>query len=120
MFLKLLVQVFTDSDVLEHPLQFGRVFEPTRLLQENKNRIRQFSVAVDVERTLRSSLQFVGAARCESDLEFGDHAGLRVVAGAVLMDQTLGQHLRVELLENIFVLDVLEHNHLEEENTDTP
>lgn len=50
----------------------------------------------------------------ESHLEFGDHTGLGVVAGAVLVDQTLGQHLSVELLENIFVLDVLEHDHLED------
>lgn len=31
------------------------------------------------------------------------------------MDQTFGQHLGVKLLENVFVLDVLEHNHLREE-----
>jgi len=30
--LKLLVQVFTDSNVLEHALQLGRVLEATRLL----------------------------------------------------------------------------------------
>lgn len=55
------------------------------------------------------------AHACDSDLEFGDHAGLGVVAGAVLVDQTFGQHLGVKLLENVFVLDVLEHNHLREE-----
>ena len=43
-FLKLLVQVFTDADVLEHPLQLGRVFEPTCLLQ-GKNKTRS-SVSV--------------------------------------------------------------------------
>lgn len=53
--------------------------------------------------------------RTRADLQFGDHAGLGVVAGAVLVDQTFGQHLGVELLEHIFVLDVLEHNHLREE-----
>lgn len=47
-----------------------------------------------------------------SNLQLGDHAGLGVVAGAVLVDQTFGQHLGVELLENVFVLDVLEHDHL--------
>lgn len=51
----------------------------------------------------------------EPDLQFGDHAGLGVVAGAVLVDQTFGQHLGVELLENVFVLDVLEDDHLREE-----
>lgn len=51
---------------------------------------------------------------CESHLEFGDHAGLCVVTGTVLMDQTFSQHLSIKLLENIFVLDVLEHNHLQE------
>lgn len=56
-------------------------------------------------------LQFV----CVSDLEFGDHAGLCVVAGTVLMNQTFGQHLGIKLLENIFILDIFEHNHLEEE-----
>ena len=54
---------------------------------------------------------------CESDLEFGDHAGLCVVTGTVLVDETLGQHLGVKLLENIFVLDVLENNHLGEKIT---
>ena len=39
-FLELLVQIFTDSDVLEHSLQFGRVFEATRLLQEDKHKTR--------------------------------------------------------------------------------
>lgn len=34
-FLELFVQVFADADVLEHPLQFGRVLEAARLLQEN-------------------------------------------------------------------------------------
>lgn len=38
-FLELLVQVFTDSDVLEHSLQFGRVLEAARLLRD-KNRAR--------------------------------------------------------------------------------
>lgn len=52
-------------------------------------------------------------------LEFGDHASLGVVAGAVLVDQTFGQHLSVKLLENIFVLDVLEHNHLKRGKTKT-
>lgn len=51
---------------------------------------------------------------CKPDLEFGDHAGLCVVAGAVLMNQTFGQHLGIKLLENIFILDVFEHNHLQE------
>lgn len=32
MLLELLVQVLADSDVLKHPLQFGRVLEATRLL----------------------------------------------------------------------------------------
>ena len=38
MFLELLVQVFTDADVLEHPLQFGRVLEAARLLHDDKSR----------------------------------------------------------------------------------
>lgn len=36
--LELFVQVFADSDVLEHPLQFGRVLEAARLLHDNNNR----------------------------------------------------------------------------------
>jgi len=40
-FLKLFVQVFTDSDVLEHSLQLGRVLEAARLLQEKKKPKRQ-------------------------------------------------------------------------------
>lgn len=47
-------------------------------------------------------------------LQFGDHAGFCIVAGAVLVHQALGQHLSVELLEDVFVLDVLEHNHLQQ------
>lgn len=45
-------------------------------------------------------------------LQFGDHAGLCVVTRTVLVHQSLGQHLSVELLEHVFVLDVLEHHHL--------
>lgn len=52
-----------------------------------------------------------------SHLQLRDHAGLGVVAGAVLMNQTLGKHLGIELLEDVFVLDVLEHNHLETHKT---
>lgn len=47
-----------------------------------------------------------------SHLQLRDHAGLSVIAGTVLVDQALGQHLGVELLEDVFVLNVLEHNHL--------
>lgn len=36
--LELLVQVFADSDVLEHALQFGRVLEAARLLQGDRER----------------------------------------------------------------------------------
>lgn len=36
--LELLVQVFADSDVLEHPLQLGRVLEAARLLHEDSDR----------------------------------------------------------------------------------
>lgn len=35
MFFELLVQVFADTDVLEHALQFRRVLETARLLQRN-------------------------------------------------------------------------------------
>ena len=76
MFPELLIQIFGDSDVLEHPLQLGRVLEPAGLLQ------------------LR------------------DHGGLGVVAGRHVLHESLGQHLAVELLENVLVLDVLENDHL--------
>lgn len=39
--LKLLVQVFADADVLEHPLQFGRVLETTGLLQKHNRRCQR-------------------------------------------------------------------------------
>lgn len=39
--LELLVQVFTDADVLEHPLQFGRVLEAARLLHKKKKKVSQ-------------------------------------------------------------------------------
>ena len=81
MFPELLIQIFGDSDVLEHPLQLGRVLEPAGLLQ------------------------------------LGDHGGLGVITGGHVLYQSLGQHLAVELLENVFVLDVLEHNHLEIKQT---
>ena len=76
MFPELLIQIFGDSDVLEHPLQLGRVLEPAGLLQ------------------------------------LGDHGGLGVVAGRHVLHESLGQHLAVELLENVLVLDVLENDHL--------
>lgn len=105
MFLELLIQVLADSDVLEHPLQFGRVLEATCLLRHKENR----EGAID---TLPHHNKH-GALSCAmSHLQLGDHAGLGVVAGAVLVDQTLGEHLGVELLEDVFVLNVLEHNHL--------
>lgn len=47
-----------------------------------------------------------------TDLKFGDHAGLGVVAGAVLMHQSFGQHLGIELLEHVFILNILENHHL--------
>lgn len=39
--LELLVQVLTDSDVLEHSLQFGRVLKAARLLQEEEKKSKQ-------------------------------------------------------------------------------
>ena len=47
-------------------------------------------------------------------LELGDHAGLRVVAGRVVVHQSLGQHLGVKSLEHVLVVDVLKHHHLGE------
>lgn len=114
--LELLVQVLTDSDVLEHSLQFGRVLKAARLLQEEEKKSKQPCRRPTPTHTHTRCLECVTSAHaCDSDLEFGDHAGLGVVAGAVLVDQTFGQHLGVKLLENVFVLDVLEHNHLREE-----
>lgn len=104
--LELFIQVFTDPDVLEHPLQFGRVLKAARLLQEETT---EPSAGTGYDGDERVQV-------CAPDLELGDHAGLRVVTGAVLVDQTFGEHLRVELLENVFVLDVLEYDHLGEED----
>lgn len=39
MLLELFIQVFTDADVLEHPLQLGRVLEPAGLLLNTKDRL---------------------------------------------------------------------------------
>ena len=49
----------------------------------------------------------------KSDLEFGDHGHFGVVAGRERVDQSLGEHLAVELLEHVLVLDVLEYHHLQ-------
>ncbi len=34
------------------------------------------------------------------------------------MDQTLGQHLRIELLEHVLVLNILKHHHLQKRSKD--
>lgn len=47
-----------------------------------------------------------------TDLQFGDHTGLGVVAGTVLVHQSFGQHLGIELLEHVFILNILENHHL--------
>jgi len=106
--LELLVEVFTDSDVLEHPLQFGRVLEAARLLHDDNNNKQPSTITMSTQ-----SDGFGGrGSGARRHLQLGDHAGLGVVAGAVLVDEALGEHLGVELLEDVFVLDVLEHNHL--------
>lgn len=67
-FLELFIQVFTDADVLEHSLQFGRVLEPARLLQENKKKSgfsRRFPVCRDAGAHSRELLWTLSAV-CES------------------------------------------------------
>lgn len=46
-------------------------------------------------------------------LELADHDALEVLGGGGAMNQPLGELLRVERLEDVLVLDVLEHHHLQ-------
>jgi len=45
-------------------------------------------------------------------LQLGDHTGFCIVRRRHVLNQSLGQHLAVELLKHVFVLDVLEDDHL--------
>ena len=60
---------------------------------------------------LEHPLELVGVLKATGLLQLGNHGGLGVVAGRHVLDQTLGQHLAVELLEHVLVLDVLEDDH---------
>jgi len=60
---------------------------------------------------LEHTLELVGVLKARSVLELGDHGGLCVARCRSAVDKTLGKHLRVELLEHILVLNVLEESH---------
>ena len=60
---------------------------------------------------LEHPLQLAGVLEAARLLQLGDHARLGVVAGGHVLHQPLGQHLAVELLEHVLVLDVLEDDH---------
>ena len=60
---------------------------------------------------LEHSLQFTGVLKPTGLLQFGDHGGLCIIRSRHVLNQSLGQHLAVELLEHILVLNVLEDNH---------
>ena len=60
---------------------------------------------------LEHSLQLAGVFEPTRLLQLGDHGCLGVVTGTHVLHQPLGEHLAVELLEHVLVLDVLEHHH---------
>lgn len=62
---------------------------------------------------LEHALQLGGVLKATCLLQLGDHGGLCVVAGRHVLNQPLGKHLRVELLEDILVFYVLKYNHLQ-------
>ena len=84
-------QILAHTDVLEHALQFRRVLETTRLLQKTYRCKHPHSA--------RSSY-----------LQLRDHRLFVVVGRAQLSDQSLRQHLPVELLEHVLVFDIVEHH----------
>lgn len=73
----------------------------------------ELGVRVLVDRdVLEHALQFARVLEPTSVLELADHGRLGVVGGRSLSDQSVRQHFRVELLEHVLVLDVLEDRHL--------
>ena len=60
---------------------------------------------------LEHPLELVGVLKSASCFQLGNHGGLFVITGRHVLDQPLGQHFAVELLEHILVLDILEDNH---------
>ena len=64
-----------------------------------------------VERTCEHALKFVGILEATSLLELANHTGLGVVRRGVAVDKASGEHSRIEFLENILVLNVLENGH---------
>ena len=46
-------------------------------------------------------------------LEFGNHASLRVIRYGQMLNKAFGEHLAVEFLKNVLIVEVLEDDHLE-------
>jgi hypothetical protein len=64
------------------------------------------------QRAVEHALELRRVLEAAGLLELRDHRRLRVVRARELLDEALGEHLGVELLEDVLVLDVLEDGHL--------
>lgn len=67
------------------------------------------------ERTGKHSLQLARVLKPGGLLELGDHTRLGLVRDRERVDEPLREHLGIELLEDILVLEVLEDGHLTKE-----
>ena len=62
---------------------------------------------------LKHSLKFRCVLKTTSLLQLWDHRCFCVITGWHMLDQSLCQHFAIELLEHIFIFNVLENNHLQ-------
>lgn len=81
----------------------------------SRHLLLELSVEILVEsHILEHALQFARVLETAGVLELGDHVAFGVVGSRGSPDETGRQHLGVELLEDVFILDVLEDGHLSE------
>jgi hypothetical protein len=64
------------------------------------------------EPTGKHALELVGVFETASLLQLGDHARFCLVRCRYAVDETLGKLCRIESLEDILLLKILEYNHL--------
>jgi hypothetical protein len=73
----------------------------------------ELSVRVLVDRNvLEHPLQFASVFETARILEFTNHRRFGILGGGSFTNESIRQHLGVELLENVLVFDVLEDRHL--------
>lgn len=74
---------------------------------------RRVEVTIELH-VLEHALELRGVFETAGILELADHGRFRIFGGRRVLDETRGEHLRVELLEHVLVLDILENRHLRE------